>query len=209
MKNLLKAILPSPILDPLIWYKQHHEWRKRGYLEYAPQFVKQNIFLKYGMPNAQWVETGTFMGSTTVFLAEHFSFVHSIEPSERLFNNALNRLKRKKNVNLYNDVSENVLLSLLPRLNGAINFWLDGHYSGGSTFQGKKECPIENELSAIKSSLSNFTKVIILIDDVRHFSILQTDYPSIDYLVDWAREQKFGWRIEQDIFVMGDHLCGY
>ena len=73
----------------------------------------------------------------------------------------------------------------------------------GVTFQGEKDFPVEDELAAIKSNLPNFTKVVILIDDVRCFlSASEYDYPSLDDLVDWAREQKFSWRIEHDIFIM-------
>ena len=184
-------------------YSELSEWRKRGYSENSPQFIKQKIFLKHGIPNAQWIETGTYMGTTTEFLAGHFPLIHSIEPGEDLFNNAVNRFEGKKNINLYNDVSENVLPKLLPELSGEINFWLDGHYSEGVTFQGEKDFPVEDELAAIKSNLPNFTKVVILIDDVRCFlSASQYDYPSLDDLVDWAREQKFSWRIEHDIFIM-------
>lgn len=184
-------------------YRELREWRKRGYSENSPQFIKQKIFLKHGIPNAQWIETGTYMGATTEFLAGHFPLIHSIEPGEDLFNNAVNRFEDKKNINLYNDVSENVLPELLPELSGEINFWLDGHYSGGVTFQGEKDFPVEDELAAIKSNLPNFTKVVILIDDVRCFlSASEYDYPSLDDLVDWAREQKFSWRIEHDIFIM-------
>ena len=63
----------AQMLDVLMEYKPLREWKKRGYLENAPQFIKQEIFLKYGIPNAQWVETGAYMGTTTAFLANHFS----------------------------------------------------------------------------------------------------------------------------------------
>ena len=204
IKNLLVLILPTPIFDVLIKYIQMLDWRKRNYLAQAPQFVKQEVFLKYGIANAQWVETGTYKGITTTFLANHFSQVHSIEPAQDLYEKAV-KLFKGKNVSLYNDVSESVLPYLLPKLNGEINFWLDGHSSDGITFKGKKDCPVEDELSAIKRNLSNFTRMTILIDDVRIFasdSHNYSGYPSIDYLVDWARENRFSWQIEHDIFIM-------
>ena len=110
-----------------------------------------------------------------------------------------------KNVSLFNDVSENIFPSLLPKLSGNINFWLDGHYSAGVTFKGEKDCPVEDELIAIEQNLNNFNKISILIDDVRCFlpnNSSYSDYPSIDYLVDWARRMNFHWRIEHDIFIM-------
>ena len=107
-----------------------------------------------------------------------------------------------RNVSLFNDTSENVLPSLLPKLNGDINFWLDGHYSAGITFKGDKDWPVVDELSAIEANFDNFEKISILIDDVRLFLLSESehsDYPSIDYLVDWARKMNMRWRIEHDI----------
>ena len=202
IKDSLKKILPTVLLKALINYKHMREWKERHYLEQSPQFIKEKIFLKYGIINAQWVETGTYKGVTTAFLANHFSHVHSVEPSKNLYESAA-KLFKDKNITLYNDISENIFPSLLPKLNGKINFWLDGHSSGGITFKGEKDCPIEDELSAIKNSLSNFTEITILIDDVRDFTLKDRNgYPSIDYLVDWSRENKFSWKIEHDIFIM-------
>ena len=106
---------------------------------------------------------------------------------------------------IFNDVSENVFPKLLPNLKGNINFRLDGHYSARKTFKGAKNCPVEDELNAIEKNLSNFAGLSILIDDVRCFlpdNSQYSDYPSIDYLVDWARRLNMRWRIEHDIFIM-------
>ena len=203
MKQLLKKILPSLLTE----YMGFRSWKKRDYLDNSPQFIKQQIFIKYGIPNAKWVETGTFLGETTAFLAKNFQSVHSIEPSLDLFNSAKQKFKEQK-VYLYNDVSENVLPDLLAKLSGEVNFWLDGHYSAGITFKGKTDCPVEDELKAISHNLNNFSKMTILIDDVRCFLPVVThyaDYPSVDYLVDWSRQHKFNWRIEHDIFIMTNH----
>jgi hypothetical protein len=43
-----------------------------------------------------------------------------------------------------------------------------------------------------------------MVDDVRCFNPLNLEYgtyPSIDYLVDWARKNKLFWHIEHDIFI--------
>jgi hypothetical protein len=207
MKELIRSILPVRILEAINKYRQMRQWREHSYLENSPQLVKEEVFVTYGIQNAQWVETGTYMGTTTNFLADRFAYVHSIEPGIDLFKQAVERFMGR-NVKLYNDVSENVLPELLPQLSGEINFWLDGHYSAGVTFKGDKDCPVEDELNAISESLSLFSKVTILIDDVRCFLPGPDDYgdyPSIDYLVDWARKHQFNWRIVHDIFVMKNH----
>jgi len=208
MKKLIKAILPASILEAIQKYRQIRKWRDRGYMENSPQLVKEKVLIKYGIQNAQWVETGTYIGTTTKFLADRFEYVHSIEPGIDSFKKAVERFMGR-NVKLYNDVSENVLPKLLPQLSGEINFWLDGHFSFGDTFKGEIDCPVEEELNAISKNLSLFSKVTILIDDVRCFlpssDGCYDNYPSIDYLVDWARKHQFNWRVEHDIFVMENH----
>jgi len=204
MKSIIKKLLPKKLRKFLVELLQMQQWRARGYLENAPQLVKQNLFVKYGVPQAQWVETGTFLGETTDFLSNSYSFVYSVEPEKELYKNAMKKFLNQ-NVELFNGVSEDVMPSLLLRLKGDINFWLDGHYSAGVTFKGNKNCPVEEELIAIKNNLLNFTKVSILIDDVRLFLPTNTtysDYPSIGFLVDWARVNNFNWRVEHDVFVM-------
>ena len=113
-------------------------------------------------------------------------------------------IDKKKKIKLYNGFSEIIFPKLLPTLNGACNFFLDGHYSGGDTVKGEKECPIIEELTSIKNNLSNFNNVTILIDDVRCFlpNYCAKDYPDINYLVNWSVSNNFDWRIEHDIFVM-------
>ena len=204
MKQFLKKILPKTLIERLQVFLAMRAWKKKNFLENSPQFVKQKVFEKYGIKNAIWVETGTYKGTTTEFLRNRYPHVHTIEPGLDLFNSAARRFSGK-NVTLYNDVSENVFPALLPSLKGDINFWLDGHYSSGVTFKGEKDCPVEDELKAIEVNFDNFKNLTILIDDVRCFlpsSSKYSDYPSIDYLVDWARKFNMRWRIEHDIFVM-------
>ena len=199
IKNLFIKILES---------NQKHrgmsKWKRRNYSDNTPQFVKELIFMKYAIDGADWVETGTYKGTTTNFLSNRFPHVYTIEPEQKLYNTACKRFNGR-NVTLFNDVSEKVLPVLLTKLNGDINFWLDGHYSAGKTFKGEKDCPIEDELNAIEKSLENFGKLSIFIDDIRMFlpkSSNYSDYPSIDYLVDWARRLNMRWRVEHDIFII-------
>ena len=206
MKNILNLLFSKTSVS-IQKYKEIRSWKKRMYSEHSPQFIKEEVFLKYGIKNAKWIETGTCHGITTKFLADNYPQVYSIEPSKDLYDRAVQNFEGR-NVDLFNNCSENVLPDLLSKLNGDINFWLDGHYSGGVTFKGKKDCPVEDELLAINENISNFTKITILIDDVRCFLAKSPDYdgyPSIDYLVDWSRKNKFYWRIEHDIFIMRNH----
>ena len=203
-KLLIKKFLPKQLIKFALYYRIIKIWSKTNFLENAPQHIKELVFEKYGIINSPWIQTGTFLGKTTNFLKERYSHLYTIEPEVSLYNNALERFNGK-NVTLYNDTSENVLPKLLKNLSGNLNFWLDGHYSEGITFKGKKNCPVEDELNAIEINLVNFNQITILIDDVRCFLPQNTrysDYPSINYLVDWARRLNMSWRIENDIFII-------
>ena len=184
--------------------REMRKWKERDFSDNSPQLVKEKVFSRYGIANAAWVETGTYMGTTTAFLSKRYPHVYSIEPGLALYEAACKRFNGA-NITLFNDVSENVFPTLLPKLNGDFNFWLDGHYSSGVTFQGSTDCPVEDELAAIEKNIANFSKLSILIDDVRCFLPINSeysDYPSIDYLVDWARRMGMRWCIEHDIFIM-------
>jgi hypothetical protein len=203
LKTLLKKILPQSFID-LLQQLNLYTFHGLGigfYRENPPHFVKKNIFIKYALVNSDWVETGTYKGNTTRFLSKRFPHVYSIEPDVELYKKACYRFKGK-NVTLFNGISENVLPKLLPKLRGNLNFWLDGHYSEGITFRGKKDCPIIDELNAIEINFDNFKKLSIFIDDVRLFLSSTYDYPSIDYLVDWTRRLDMKWRIVNDIFII-------
>ena len=204
---MFNKIFSKYLLNLLKKFNQIQSWKKRNYLGYAPQFIKESIFLRDAISNEQWVETGTGKGVTTNFLAGSFPYVYTIEPNKYLYEQNI-QINKMKNISYLNDTSENILSELLSKLNGDINFWLDGHYSGGISFKGKKNCPIEKELEAISKNILNFKKITIFIDDIRCFlSKLEEykDYPTIDFLVDWSRKNKFIWKIEHDIFIMQNY----
>ena len=92
MKTAIEEILPKRLVGYINEIKGVSKWRKRGYLNEAPQFVKERVFLKYGVPDAPWVETGTFRGKTTLFLAKHSTKVYTIEPAKELYDDAVKML---------------------------------------------------------------------------------------------------------------------
>ena len=183
---------------------EEREWVQRQYAVPSPAHIKRAVLQRIGFADAVWVETGTFMGDTAALLAVNAKAVYTIEPERALYEKAAARFAGSAKVNPLHGLSEEVFPTLLPTLSGTVNFWLDGHYSGGITHQGPTDCPVREELQNIENNLGHFTKVAVLIDDVRCFdpSIPEyADYPSLDYLVDWARKNQLVWHIEHDIFV--------
>lgn len=180
------------------------KWKRRTYAVPSPRAIRTACLARNSTPGATWVETGTFKGDTTAFLAGISNKVYSIEPEPTLVANAEKRFANTPNVEIIKGTSEDILPELLPKLSGDINFWLDGHYSAGTTFQGPTDTPIVAELATLRKSLKNFGLVSILIDDVRSFYATDKQneaYPPLDFLVDWARENGFRWIIEHDIFI--------
>jgi len=183
-------------------HPEYELWRSTNFRAPSPQNVKLEILISNSIPKATWIETGTYLGDTTVVLAKNANFVITIEPSERQYEYSLNRLKDLKNVKIINSTSEECIEEILENLSGPTCFWLDGHYSGGYTFMGSSVTPIFAELNSISNYLQRNRQVVIFIDDFRLFvDSSNTGYPSQNYLVDWANSHKLVWTVEQDIFI--------
>ena len=180
-------------------------WRARSYAGPSPKAVKDRVLYRNAFAGGTWVETGTFLGETTALLAQGSGHVYSLEPASGLYQRAAAKFSSVKNVTIINGPSESEFPNLLPTLKGPINFWLDGHFSAGVTFQGELDSPILAELSAIEQNFEHLQPVCVLIDDIRCFDPSHPEYasyPSLDSLVDWARKHGLVWHIEHDIMVM-------
>jgi len=157
---------------------QLDEWKKNGRPSPPPHIVKQMAIEEYQQKfNTKiLVETGTYLGDMVEAQRDRFDKIYSVELSKKLFQRAVKRFKTYSHINILNGDSGIVLNKLLPGIDTPALFWLDGHYSGGITAKGSKECPVPEELEAIlKSDLPH----IILIDDARLFDGTH-DYPTLD-----------------------------
>ena len=177
-------------------------WKVRNYGPPSPQHIKTRILATYSLENATWVETGTYLGDTTLKLSKIAKRVISIEPQTELSGFAKNRLKGCKNVEVVNKTSEESIVQILESISGPTCFWLDGHYSGDVTHKGVSISPIAHELLIIATYLSRNNPVVVFIDDFRLFSnSTSSGYPSHWSLVDWALENRMTWTVEHDIFI--------
>lgn len=130
----------------------------------SPDFLKE---LKNLFNINTFIETGTYLGDTAEAASNIFDKVFTVELSNKLYINALNRFENKPNVTVLQGNSPAVLSDILKNENRRILFWLDAHYSEGSTAKGESNTPIIDELKAIRNSGIN--EAIILIDDIRIF----------------------------------------
>ena len=187
------------IVDPNLY-----QWKKLGFASPPPPDVKRALLKRYSEPECDWIETGTFQGDTTAFLAEICRSVHSIEPQPLLAAKARERFADSPTVTIVEGRSEDCLDAILSTLSGSTRLWLDGHYSGGVTYQGPQDTPIRDELSIVEKHLGRLPDIALMIDDMRMFDPGWSDavnYPTRSELVLWADSHDFWWTIEHDVFV--------
>ena len=171
----------------------------------APNFVKQKFLRDLFLKGAVSIETGTFLGETTIVLSKFSKKVISFEPEKALFTFATKRCERFKNIQILNVEQDTELDNVLQKLpsKSDVNFWLDGHFSEGFTYQGTLDTPIKLELQAIRMNLPKLNEVIIAIDDFRAFlDGMNNSYPSRSELINWAEINGFTWDVQFDMFIM-------
>jgi predicted O-methyltransferase YrrM len=123
------------------------------------------------------VETGTYLGDMVEAMKDEFDRIYSIELGEELYRKACQRFRDYPEIVLLRGDSADVLPKLVPKLDGAILFWLDGHWSEGITARGRKETPIVEEVECILRARN--PGHVILVDDARLFGT-NPAYPTLD-----------------------------
>ena len=176
-------------------------WRKADYSPPSPYRIKKSILVSNSIRTAPWIETGTYLGETTKFLAKRFPFVITLEPSKSHYFYTLNRFRKIKNIKVVNSTSEDIFEKCISESKGELNIYLDGHASGDGTFTSNARTPIRFELEIIEKNLSKFSNLFVAIDDVRVFGYRDGVYPSKYYLVNFCEKNDLKWKIEQDLFM--------
>jgi len=113
-----------------------------------------------------FIETGTFLGETILGMEALFDRLYTVEIKEEFRNNVKSRYSGNKIEFLLGDSSE-VLKTLLPTVSVPTIFFLDGHWSSGTTGRGIKDCPLIEELTLINEKF--LSSGVIIIDDRRLF----------------------------------------
>jgi hypothetical protein len=185
-------------------FREWVQFVQRDFSSPSPNLVKMRTLVSFATRDGDWVETGTYMGGTSKYLAKRFPNVVSIEPSEYFYQYSKSRLKKFKNIKLLNGTSENLFESALVSVAPRGNLWLDGHFSNGGTFLGSKISPISEELALVALHKNKFSELVIFIDDVRLFprsDQQETGYPRLQFLIDWCEKNRFRWQIQNDILI--------
>jgi hypothetical protein len=199
----VRYLLQSPgVLRAALWFKRRLAlavWVLRGKKTAPPHLAKQQILREYRrrFDVHILVESGTYLGETVNAMLKEFPRIISIELDQTLFELAVKRFRsRTHQVTILQGDSAAVLPRVVEELADPALFWLDGHYSGGITAQGKKVSPVVEELQTI---LASNLPHVILIDDARLFGT-DPGYPSLEEVESLVR----GSRPERSIEVAQD-----
>ena len=160
----------------------------------VPHIVKQELITEYKNKHhiSVLIESGTYLGDMVWAQQDNFDKIYTIELSLSLHKLAQKRFRKKPHIHVLQGDSGKVMAIIVKEITSKAIFWLDGHYSGGITARGDKDCPIWEELKAI---FSTNTEHIILIDDARLF-IGERDYPSLSGVKTFILEQYPNSKIE-------------
>jgi hypothetical protein len=96
-----------------------------------------------------FIETGTYLGETTLAMADVFYHCYTIGYDRSVYDRTNVIFSDRKNITLYHGDSGKLLGSILANLNEPAIFWLDAHYSGGITGRAETDTPIRHELRQI------------------------------------------------------------
>lgn len=208
--NFMLFFLIIPVLchanvEPFVW---HFNITKSGGWSLRKDFLQQLIQL-FG--SDVFIESGTSYGGTTKIAKELFKEVHTIELEDQFYQKAATNFSNDRNVHVYHGDSGKLLPTIIKNLkNRSIIFWLDGHFSGGSTAKGESNTPIMAELKAIKET--GIINSIILIDDICCFhpdnkEIIEVaqGYPTMDEIRTALLEINAGY----EIILYGDIAIAY
>lgn len=167
------------VFDIYCFFKKRYsiyKWKRSDKQTLPPHGIKQDAILQIKDVSGidVFVETGTYKGNMIWAVRNCFNEIYTIELNKTLASEASKRFEKFNHVEVIQGNSGEVLFDLVPKIKKPAIFWLDGHYSGGITSKGDKDCPIYEELEAIfKSGLNH----ILLIDDARLF-VGKNDYPT-------------------------------
>ncbi len=139
------------------------------------------------------IETGTFEGDMIKSCLNFFDRIISIELDGYFFERANRLFKNEGKVRIVHGDSGTKLLEILPTLSEKALFWLDGHYSGGTTAKGSLDTPISLEIEHILNH--KIQDHVILIDDARCFDGTN-GYPELDSFISEIRRRRNDYSIE-------------
>lgn len=180
LKNTVRRLGLFPAIDTARRLPEIVRWLNDGCRGVAPPPIKRRVIQSYlrRYQLRTFIETGTHLGDTLAEVAQDPALrAISVELADDYYSAAVRRFASYPNVELHHGDSGQLMPQIVAGLKVPALFWLDGHYSGGTTAKGAMETPVSDELLAILAS--PVAGHVILVDDVRLFDGSH-DYPQLD-----------------------------
>jgi hypothetical protein len=186
--------------------KKLHLWEKSGCIGSMPNLGKQQVVIEYikKFSPSVFIETGTYKGKMIYAVLPHVKQIFSIELDYKHYLNAQRRFAGYPGIHIIHGESGHILPQLLDKMAQPCLFWLDAHWSGGSTARGDLQTPIMQELECILNHIRADDHVI-LIDDARLF-VGANDYPTIEVMKEFILRLHPDWTFELKNDIVRTHL---
>jgi hypothetical protein len=155
----------SSLIRRIADFRAEWKWRRSDRLGPLPSRAKRRLLRQYAREFGLHilVETGSFFGDTVAALRREFDHIYSIELSPQLASRARQRFRTLPNVTIIQGDSGSVLADVIRDMHRPVLFWLDGHFSGGTTARGPLDTPVIAELEVVLSQPA--LGHVVLIDD--------------------------------------------
>lgn len=176
--------------------KKYIKWQRGDTSGPMPNYGKQQEvigYIKRFRPEV-FIETGTYKGKMVYAVMPYIDEIYSIELDDILWERARARFSGYPNIRIIQGQSGEVLPGILEGIDARCLFWLDAHYSGGSTAKGAQQTPIMQELRCIFEH-NRASEHVILIDDAGCF-VGQNDYPRLEEVRGYVLSTYPGWTFE-------------
>lgn len=176
--------------------KKMRLWKKKGSPLPMPNLGKQQVVIDYiqKFSPAVFIETGTYKAKMVYAVQPYIKEIYSIELSEAYCKKAQQRFAGYPDIQILQGQSGEVLPKILKDIDKPCIFWLDAHYSGGSTAKADIETPIMQEIQCILHH-PKAQEHVILIDDARCFTG-ENDYPTVESLKQFIMNIHPDWFFE-------------
>ena len=176
--------------------KKLRKWEKNGAVLPMPNVGKQRVVIEYikRFSIDTFIETGTYKGKMIYAIIPYIKEIYSIELDKTHFQNAQKRFIGYPDIHILQGQSGDVLPKILKEIDKPCLFWLDAHWSGGSTAKAETQTPIVHEMQCILDH-PRATGHVILIDDARCFTG-ESDYPTLEGLERFIRNICPDWVFE-------------
>ena len=115
--------------------KKFQQWQAKGAIAPMPNFGKHQVVIEYikKFSPAVFIETGTYRGKMVYAVMPYINQIYSIELDRIHYQMARRRFAGYQNIHIIQGQSDKILPKILEKIDKPCLFWLDAHWSGGST----------------------------------------------------------------------------